>query len=203
MRIEFVEIANFRKLRSTRVAFAKEKTVFVGANNSGKTSAMVALRYFLVDRERSSFTLNDFTISHWPTIVAMGSAWEKAVADDEPLPTSDWQSVLPALDVWLHVESNEVHYVQKILPSLDWEGGQLGVRLRFEPKDPTELQKEYLAAREAAKKAKMGGVGAEGAQAADVMTVSLWPNDLDHFLQRRLGGLFAVRSYVTRSRQVQ
>ncbi|MGM4953469.1 AAA family ATPase [Bradyrhizobium barranii] len=60
MHIDSVEIANFRKLRSTRVSFARDKTVFVGANNSGKTSAMVALRYFLVAHERSSFTLNDF-----------------------------------------------------------------------------------------------------------------------------------------------
>jgi hypothetical protein len=115
MRIDFVEIANFRKLRSTRVGFAEDKTVFVGANNSGKTSAMVALRWFLVDHERSNFTLNDFTIVHWPTIVAMGTAWEKAITDGEPLPEPDWQSILPALDVWLHVESNEVHYVQKSL----------------------------------------------------------------------------------------
>ncbi|MCT8355886.1 AAA family ATPase [Xanthomonas citri] len=47
MRIEFVEIGNFRKLLSTRVGLSSEKTVFVGANNSGKTSAITALRYFL------------------------------------------------------------------------------------------------------------------------------------------------------------
>ncbi|MGN5642877.1 ATP-binding protein, partial [Burkholderia multivorans] len=58
MHIEFVEIANFRKLLSTRVGLSSERTVFVGANNSGKTSAITALRYFLVDRERSSFCLN-------------------------------------------------------------------------------------------------------------------------------------------------
>jgi hypothetical protein len=187
MRIDFVEITNFRKLRSTRVGFARDKTVFVGANNSGKRSAMVALRWFLVDNERSSFTLNDFTISHWPTIIAMGAAWEKAIADGEPLPEPDWQSVLPALDVWLHVESNEVHYVQKILPTLDWEGGQLGVRLRFEPKDPAELQKEYLTAREETKKAKEGGPTADGQRADAEINVSLWPNDLADFLRRRLG----------------
>lgn len=192
MRIDFVEIANFRKLRLTRVGFAKDKTVFVGANNSGKTSAMVALRWFLVDHERSSFTLNDFTISHWPTIIGMGNAWEKAIIDNEPLPEPDWQSVLPALDVWLHVESNEVHYVQKILPTLDWEGGELGVRLRFEPKDSAELQKEYLAAREEVKKAKEGGAAAGGTTSE--IYVSLWPNDLADFLQRRLR-LFVVRSY--------
>jgi predicted ATP-dependent endonuclease of OLD family len=192
--IDFVEVTNFRKLRSTRVGFASDKTVFVGANNSGKTSAMVALRYFLVDQERSSFTLNDFTISHWPTIIAMGTAWEKAIVGAAPLPEPDWQSILPALDVWLHVESNEVHYVQKILPTLDWEGGQLGVRLRFEPKDPAELQKEYLAAREATTKAKEGGAAAEGKHANEEINVSLWPNDLVDFLRRRLG-LFTVKSY--------
>jgi hypothetical protein len=84
MRSDSVEIANFRRLRSTRAGFAKEKTVFVGANYGGKTSAIVAL----------------------------------------PRPAPDWQSILPALDVWLHVESNEVHYVQKILLSLGWQGGQ-------------------------------------------------------------------------------
>jgi len=193
MHIDFVEIVNFRKLRSTRVGFAKDKTVFVGANNSGKTSAMVALRCFLVDRERSSFTLNDFTISHWPTINSMGRSWEQAIANDEPLSTPDWNSIAPALDVWLHVESNEVHYVQKIIPTLDWEGGRLGVRLRFEPKDSVELQKEYLSAREATTKAKAIGP-TEGAQAG-VVTVSLWPNDLTEFLQRRLR-LFAVKAYV-------
>ena len=37
MRIQFVEIANFRKLWSARIDFDSEKTVFVGAINSGKT----------------------------------------------------------------------------------------------------------------------------------------------------------------------
>lgn len=40
MHIKFVEIQNFRKLKSCRVDFEEETTVFVGANNSGKTSAM-------------------------------------------------------------------------------------------------------------------------------------------------------------------
>ena len=47
MHIEFVEIANFRKLLSARVDLSPQTTLFVGANNSGKTSAMLALRRFL------------------------------------------------------------------------------------------------------------------------------------------------------------
>jgi len=63
MRIEFVEIQNFRKLCSCRVEFAEETTVFVGANNSGKTSAMDALILFLSEKKR--FTTTDFTLSNW------------------------------------------------------------------------------------------------------------------------------------------
>jgi len=45
MRIAFVEIANFRKLLSVRVDLHERQTLFVGANNSGKTSAMLALGF--------------------------------------------------------------------------------------------------------------------------------------------------------------
>lgn len=198
MRIDFVEIANFRKLRSTRVGFSDEKTVFVGANNSGKTSAMVALRYFLVERERKYFSLNDFTLSHWPAIDRMGEEWEKAKAEDKPIPPSKWDDLLPHLDVWLNVAENEAHFVQPILPTLDWKSGLLGVRLRFEPKDTAELQKEYLTARidvANAKKAKGKPVGEKEQQPME-FAVSLWPTSLSEFLQRRLGAFFEVKRYV-------
>jgi hypothetical protein len=189
MHIDSIEIANFRKLRSTRVSFARDKTVFVGANNSGKTSAMVALRYFLVAQERTSFALNDFTVSHWPSLVGMGASWESAAAANGALPEPRWSELLPTLDVWLHVEGDEVHYVQKILPTLDWEGGQLGVRLRFEPKDENELQREYLSARADAEKAKKGETAED--KVGESIVVSLWPNDLVDFLRRRLSRLSA------------
>lgn len=73
MHIQYVEVGNFRKLQAVRIDFAVDTTVFVGANNSGKTSAMVALRRFLVDR--AGFTINDFTLNHWATLDALGTAW--------------------------------------------------------------------------------------------------------------------------------
>lgn len=48
MHIQHLEIANFRKLLSVRIDLAAETTLLVGANNSGKSSAMLALRRFLV-----------------------------------------------------------------------------------------------------------------------------------------------------------
>jgi predicted ATP-dependent endonuclease of OLD family len=86
MRIEAIELANFRKLKAVRVELSDQTTVLVGANNSGKTSAMLALRYFLVERERGCFSFNDFTLSHRPKIDEMGRAWEAAKMDDQPPP---------------------------------------------------------------------------------------------------------------------
>lgn len=194
MHIDLVEVGNFRKLFAVRVGFSKEKTVFVGANNSGKSSAMVALRYFLVERERSSFSLNDFTLSHWPAIDAMGSSWEDAKAKDEKFPSPDWSSVAPFLDVWLTVPKSEAHYVQKLIPTLEWDGGRLGVRLRFEPHDAVQLQKDYLAAREDA--LTIQAVDKPEQSGDDAKTIKLWPKTLTEYLQRRLTKQFTVRSYI-------
>ncbi len=73
MHIRFVEVSNFRKLLAVRVDFTETTTLFVGANNSGKTSAMEALRYFLVD---GHFSINDLTLSHWDKINVIGKTWE-------------------------------------------------------------------------------------------------------------------------------
>lgn len=198
MRIEFVEIANFRKLISTRIGLSADKTVFVGANNSGKTSAITALRYFLVDRERTNFCFNDFTLSHWPAIDAMGAGWEAAHVAEQPLPEPEWDAFLPFLDVWMHVEENEVHYVQGILPTLDWVGGRLGVRVRYEPKDREQLQKEYLIARADARDLQTAGaaLAEEKGQDAALFQVAIWPQTLVEFLQRRVTRYFTIETYV-------
>jgi len=108
---------------------------------------MVALRQFLVDR--SDFSINDFTLTHWAKFEAAASGWEQPTTGEEPKPF-DWGGVLPFVDVWLDVPTHELHYVQKILPTLDWNGTHMGVRLRYEPKDVQMLKQEYLIARAAA-----------------------------------------------------
>ncbi|CAO3416990.1 AAA family ATPase [Azospirillum argentinense] len=148
MQIKHVEISNFRKLRAVRIDLADQKTVFVGANNSGKTSAMVALRKFLVGA--GDFSLNDFTLPHWRKMDKLALAWEEAYLDGRDLPALGWDDLMPSLDVWLHVEASELRYVKKFLPTIEWTGGLLGVRLRYEPKDPEALRQDYLACRKEA-----------------------------------------------------
>jgi len=141
MHILQVEIGNFRKLLATRIEFAPDKTVFVGANNSGKTSAMTALHRFLVDAR--GFTINDFSLANWWPLNAEGNAWEAAVKSGKAIPSPNLLSFLPQIDVWLEVGKGEMHHVQKLLPTLDWKSGSLGVRLRYEPDDWIDLP-EFL-----------------------------------------------------------
>lgn len=192
MRIQFVEVQNFRKLRSIRIDLSEKTTLLVGANNSGKTSAMVALGHFLVDHSR--FTTNDFTLSNWVTLNKAAADWEAEASKAVAPPLSVLDAVLPALDVWLEVAAHEVHYVKALLPTLDWSAGRLGVRLRFEPKTIADLHKEYLTAITLAKDTKRAATAAgKGGKEYDV---NLWPADMCSFLGRRLRAMFTVRAYL-------
>ncbi|APA88976.1 ATP-binding protein [Paraburkholderia sprentiae WSM5005] len=109
MDINLVKIGNFRKLQKVRADLAENTTVFVGANNSGKTSAMVALRHFLVGR--IDFSINDFTLSNWAKLDALGQQWEASEGEEADQPF-DWNAVLPHLDVRLDEPERELHYVR-------------------------------------------------------------------------------------------
>jgi predicted ATP-dependent endonuclease of OLD family len=199
--IEFVEIANFRKLLSTRIDLSDTTTLFVGTNNSGKTSAMLAMRRFLSPR-RCPFEMHDFTLCHWPVINALGEGWiaardAGAVVD---LVVAPWVSVLPTLDLWLHVEIGEIHHVRDLIPTLDWDGGRLGVRLRYEPNDLSKLYKDFMGAVSDAKALKVvADVAAKEHPDADPPPrppkLTIWPESLVDFLSKRLSTHFTIRAY--------
>lgn len=199
MHIEFVEIANFRKLLSTRVDISTTTTLFVGANNSGKTSAMLAMRRFLSPR-RCPFELHDFTLCHWQAIIALGESWIAArdAGDVVDLVVAPWVSVLPTLDLWLYMEIGEMHHVRDLIPTLDWEGGRLGVRLRYEPKDLDLLYKDFMGAvsdAEAMKAAAIATAVAAKLPNTDTPKLTIWPESLLDFLSKRLSTHFAIRAY--------
>ncbi|MBT9521306.1 MAG: AAA family ATPase [Dechloromonas sp.] len=192
MHIEFVEIANFRKLLSARVDLSPRTTLFVGANNSGKTSAMLALRRFLTPR-RCPFEIHDFTLCHLRALVDIGEAWVEAhqagaMAD---LSLAHWVPALPTLDLWLQVKEDEIHRVRDLVPLMEWTGGRLGVRLRYEPKDVDALFKEFITNVIEANVMRAAAAAANGA--AGKLTV--WPETLVDFLARRLSSMFTIRAY--------
>lgn len=197
MHIEFVEIANFRKLLSTRIDLSSTTTLFVGANNSGKTSAMLAMRRFL-SPHRSPFEIHDFTLCHWQTIIALGESWieTRDAGGIVDMLITPWVDVLPTLDLWLHVEPGEMHHVRDLIPTLDWEGGSLGVRLRYEPKDLGLLYKDFMSAvsdAEAIKSAAAENSDAHSPLASQKLTI--WPVNLVDFLSKRLSVHFTIRAY--------
>lgn len=202
MHIEFVEISNFRKLLSARVDLSTTTTLFVGANNSGKTSAMLAMRRFLSPR-RCPFEMHDLTLCHWPNLIALGESWIAARDADEvvDLAIAPWASSLPTLDLWLHVETGEMHHVRDLIPTLDWEGGRLGVRLRYEPKDLGLLYKDFMGAVTDAEAMKAAAIAAVAAEHPDVVPqpdppkLTVWPSNLIDFLSKRLSAHFTIRAY--------
>jgi predicted ATP-dependent endonuclease of OLD family len=191
MQLHHLEIANFRKLLSVRVDLSDKTTLLVGANNSGKSSAMLALRRFLVSKP-SSFRSLDFTLSHFATIDAMGMAWEQA-ADGDPVPAaSDWAPLLPMLDIWISAKEGEVHHLRDLIPNFAWKNGLVGVRFRLEPKDMEAFYKDYRVER-----ARVVLLAAEATKTAAVGSkqLTLWPVSLTDYLNRRLSSHFTVRWY--------
>ena len=185
MNIEFIDIQNFRKLKKCRINISEKETVFVGANNSGKTTAMDALIKFL---KKSKFSTRDFTLSNWLELNKIGDSWltETDFAKQD-LKIDSWQAHLPSLDIWLNIKKNEIHYVNNLIPTLDWDGGLLGVRLRFEPNNIEELFKEFKSTCENAKKI----IG-------NKKNINLWPNHLWHFLDNKdnLNKFFSIRTHL-------
>jgi predicted ATP-dependent endonuclease of OLD family len=188
MRIEFLHVQNFRKLKNCRIDVAEKETVFVGANNSGKTSAMDALILFLT--KNRSFDFKDFTLSNWEAINKIGDVWLKendiTKVDFSMKP---WESEVPTLDIWLRVENNELQHVSHIIPTLDWKGGILGVRLRYEPTNLEALYSEFTEVTTNSKKIY-------DSQGNKKSTFKLWPKDLRDFLDKRLNNYFKVQTYL-------
>ena len=71
-----------------------------------------------------------------------------------------------------------------LIPTLDWDGGRLGVRLLFEPKDIEDLYKKFIASFKAAKSAaKSSDTKEKSGEKTSKLT--LWPRSLRDFAERR------------------
>ena len=212
MKISCFEIQNFRKLKSCRVEIGEKNTLLVGANNSGKTSAIEALILFLKEGKSKEITTTDFTLSNWRTLNKIGDEWSQLedidlakIAQLEELGGNEelqslylkgWRAALPAVDLWLDVDNSEIHYVSHLIPSLSWEEGLIGVRLILEPKINNEDQieglfRDYRQAFKAAESTVAAAKPGRGSKAP-----KLWPQSLKEFLDKRLHSYFTVNAYL-------
>ncbi|HEL3255374.1 MULTISPECIES: AAA family ATPase [Stenotrophomonas maltophilia group] len=190
--LRFLELCQFRRLGKVQLDVNKKTTILVGANNSGKTSVLTALRHFLA--ESSSFGSFDISLSQWPTLRALGKVWEAVPEDPLTVPGDEEQwkqqlqallSTMPTLDLWFDAEAGMYHYVAPFLSKFSWKGGAVGIRLRLEPASTVEELKQlawiYRTARGPVK--EMG---------ADSLA---WPIDLLDFWLREPSKLGQVRAY--------
>jgi AAA ATPase domain len=172
MRIDFIEIRNFRRLIATRIDMAQDSTLLVGANNSGKTSAITALRYFLL--QQKAFSVHDIPISQWGRIDELGELFGTSDDPDSEIHPK-WAEVLPSLDVWLKVQEEEIHHVVHLIPTLDWKPDDgIGVRLQLAPRDSQDLLESFSKAKRAATDLLAGravGRSADADRGADDSTI--------------------------------
>ncbi|WP_409524355.1 AAA family ATPase [Nitrincola sp. MINF-07-Sa-05] len=140
IKLRFIELCQFRRLGKVQLNIDQETTILVGANNSGKTSILVALRHFLADR--APFGAFDISLSQWSKLRALGKAWEVLTEDPSTAsgPEEPWKrqlqillEAMPTLDLWFDADAGMYHYVTPLLSKFSWEGGAVGVRLRLEP----------------------------------------------------------------------
>nr|WP_315207463.1 AAA family ATPase [uncultured Flavobacterium sp.] len=184
MKIDFIKIKNFRKLNSCIIEFSEKETIFVGANNSGKTTAMDALITFL---KRKEFKTQDFTISNWTELNKIAETWiTNSDLSEEDKSRKLLEPFLPSLDLWINVETSELRYVSHLIPTLDWEGGLLGIRLVFQPKNLEALIEEYIVSR-----SKVNKLNTDSGK-----NVELWPKDFWQFCEKKLNSLFEIQTYI-------
>lgn len=170
MRISSFKLKSYRRLADVNLVLDGNQTVLVGANNSGKTSCIGALHTFMKSPE--NLRIRDISKRNWKEIQSLGDIVEGAFPsnDDMEVLSSKFVSLLPTLDVQIKADAAEAYKVRDILPDLEWNGGDLWVRLSYEPKDIAKLFRDFVDARNVV--SKHGG------------EVSLWPKDLCDFLEK-------------------
>ncbi|MEW6599345.1 MAG: ATP-dependent endonuclease [Nitrospirota bacterium] len=138
MYLHSYRIKNYRRLRDVYIELASDISIFVGSNNSGKTSATQALNTF-VSGAKDNFSLYDFSLACWAKFNAIGELPEDGVEQPE----------LPSIsaDLWFEVAANDLYLVIPLLPSTAWRGTQVGMRIEFAARDSVELLGRFRAAR--------------------------------------------------------
>ncbi|MGO3700355.1 MULTISPECIES: ATP-dependent nuclease [Halomonas] len=129
MYLKKVSIRNFRRLKDISIDFEGKETVFVGPNNSGKTSATAAIRSFLSSRD---FKVHDFSLCSLTAINAY----------DPDAPT-----LHPCiqLDLWFHIDPDAIEFGTVFALATDLAGDftELGIRCSLEVEDTGELWTKY------------------------------------------------------------
>lgn len=132
MKIKKVNLRNFRRLEDVEIDFGDKETVFVGPNNSGKTSATSAFKIFLKNQD---FKIHDFSVSKIDELDRYGRGEEGAA-----VPSLE-------MDLWLSINPDiEFGRVFPLLPNVSAAIEEVGVRIQYAVLDEDRLKEEYFSA---------------------------------------------------------
>jgi predicted ATP-dependent endonuclease of OLD family len=174
-------IKNYRRLRDVHIELASDISIFVGSNNSGKTSATQAISAF-VSGSKDKFSLYDFSSVCWKDFDELGNPAE---ADAQP---SELPSI--SLDLWFEVAASDLHLVIPLLPSTLWQGTQVGIRIQFAARNSVDLLEKFRAARA---KAQADAAALEQREHEKYVP---WPQSLTEYLKNELLTEFEFKYYV-------
>lgn len=132
MKISNIAIRNFRRLENVQIDIEDRESIFVGPNNSGKTSATAVFRSFLSDR---GFKIHDFSVAR--------------MKDFDTFANTEETHQLPkiSLDLWFTIDPESIAFgrVFTLLPRL-LDFTRVGIRLSYEVDDAKKLLEHYDAA---------------------------------------------------------
>ena len=181
MHLHSYRIKNYRRLRDVYIEIASDISIFVGSNNSGKTSATQAL-YAFASGSKDKFSLYDFNSACWKDFDVFGDLPEGGVEQPE-LPSI-------CLDLWFEVAESDLYFVIPLLPSTAWHGTQVGIRIEFAPRNSVELLGKFRTARAEAQ-AKVAAL-----EKRENDKYVPWPRSLTDYLKNELLNEFEFKYYV-------
>lgn len=189
MKIANIDIQNFRKLKSVRISLSPDQTVFVGANNSGKTSALDAMRFFL-DVNGEPLRVTDFSVCNWDDLNQLAEDWVgRTGLDARDQILGDMSAFMPFLDVWVGVEKSEMGLAGDLIPTLGWNGELVGVRVAFEPQDGGKMMEDFAEKRgKSDRLVKLDDLESKPKH--------LWPVDFHDYLAKNIGKWFGYSCYL-------
>ncbi|NOU50915.1 AAA family ATPase [Pseudoalteromonas sp. JBTF-M23] len=130
MKLNKVCLKNFRRLEKVEIDFEAKETLFVGPNNSGKTSATAAFKLFLRTR---SFKIHDYSSSQISVINRFGHG------EDVSLPSIQ-------MDMWFTIDPDtEYGRAITLIPQLTTLVSEVGIRIQLSALDIDKLRDEYQA----------------------------------------------------------
>jgi predicted ATP-dependent endonuclease of OLD family len=179
MHLNVMRIKNFRRLKNVVIDLDNDISIFVGANNSGKTSVAEALQLFL-SASREKFVLHDLSAAEWPEIERFANEEEGAALPEI------------SVDLWFGVEAVDLHRVIDLLPSLSWQGKHVGIRITFSPTEAEATLTRFRLTQARALAAMDGAAGTDGGEAEFMPR----PKTLTEFLTDELRREYEFRYYV-------